>query len=296
MSVPRETVQLARRVGDTLATKTSMRSGPTGVLPHILRLGRALASARGIKGLIGEARSLGTHILHYPLGVVPVPVRDNGVTTGRRKTHETPVVLLHGYFHNRSGFDFMSRELRDRGFRWVHGMNYNPIRSSVPDLAERFGVAVRDVIEVSGAERVHVVGHSLGGVIVRWFVQEMGGDKVVDACITIGAPHHGTFPAYLGFGPAAKDMRPNSEVVKRLEQGFRKFPNTRFVNLYSDLDVLIIPPSSAVLPERPNVHQHLIEDLGHTSLLLSPALIDEVCDHLEGKHTARKPKPLSESA
>lgn len=228
--------------------------------------------------------------------MVPVPLRDNGVPANRRKAHETPVVLLHGYFHNRSGFDLMSQELRNRGFRWVHGMNYNPIRSSVPDLAERFAVSVRDVMEVSGAKRIHVVGHSLGGVIVRWFVQELGGDEVVDACVTIGAPHHGTFPAYLGFGPAAKDMRPNSEVVKRLEQRFRRFTTTRFVNLYSDLDVLIIPPSSAVLPERPNVHQHLIEDLGHTSLLLSPVLVDEVCDHLEGKHLARKPKPLSESA
>jgi triacylglycerol esterase/lipase EstA (alpha/beta hydrolase family) len=175
-------------------------------------------------------------------------------------------------------------------------MNYNPIRSSVPDLADRFAVAVKDVMDVSGAKRVHVVGHSLGGVIVRWFVQELGGDDVVDTCITIGAPHHGTFPAYLGFGPAARDMRPGSEVVQRLENGFRRFTATRFVNLYSDLDVLIIPPSSAVLPERPNVHQHLIEDLGHTSLLLSPVLVEEVCDHLEGKHLARKPKPLSESA
>jgi triacylglycerol esterase/lipase EstA (alpha/beta hydrolase family) len=219
------------------------------------------------------------------LGVIPVPVQVNdGPTRSNRKVHQTPVVLLHGYFHNRSGFDFMSRDLRERGFRWVHGMNYNPIRSSVPDLAERFAGAVADVMDVSGAEKVHIVGHSLGGVIVRWFLQELGGHEVVDTCITIGTPHHGTYPAYIGFGPAARDMRPGSEVVTRLEEGFRRFSDIHFVNLYSDLDLLIIPPSSAVLPERPNVHQHLIEDLGHTSLLLSPVLVEEVCDHLEGVH------------
>jgi triacylglycerol esterase/lipase EstA (alpha/beta hydrolase family) len=253
-------------------------------------------SVRGARGLVGELRSLGTHILHYPLGIVPLPVRENGRTASSQKVHQTPVVLVHGYFHNRSGFDVMSRELRARGFRWVHGMNYNPIRSSVPDLAERFAVTVRDVMEVSGAPRVHVVGHSLGGVIARWFVQELGGDEVVDTCVTIGTPHHGTYPAYLGFGPAARDMRPGSGVVKRLEERFRRFSHVRFVNLYSDLDVLIVPPSSGVLPERPNVHNHLIEDLGHTSLLLSPVLVEEVCDHLEGRHVPRQPRRLSESA
>ena len=261
-----------------------------------MRLARSFASARGVRGLVGEARSLGTHILHYPLGLVPVPLRDNGTPSSRSKVHQTPVVLVHGYFHNRSGFDVMSRELRTRGFRWVHGMNYNPIRSSVPDLADRFAITVRDVLDVSGAPRVHVVGHSLGGVIVRWFIQELGGHNVVDTCVTIGTPHHGTFPAYLGFGPAARDMRPGSPVVKRLEERFRRFSTVRFVNLYSDLDVLIIPPSSGVLPERPNVHNHLIEDLGHTSLLVSPVLVEEVCDHLEGRHVPKQPKDLSATA
>jgi hypothetical protein len=52
------------------------------------------------------------------------------------------------------------------------------------------------------------------------------------------------------------------------------------VNLYSDLDFLIIPSSSAVLPQRRNVHQDLIEDLGHTSLLVSEKLIEQVSAHL----------------
>lgn len=278
--------------GERVATESSDRGKHTGVLPHVARLVRSMASPRGIRGLLGEARSLGTHIVRYPFGVIPVAIQDAGALASKRQIHQTPVALLHGYFHNRSGFDFMARELRRRGFRWVHGMNYNPIRSSVPELAEHFAESVRDVMEVSGAEKVHVVGHSLGGVIARWFLQELGGHKVVDTCVTIGTPHYGTFPAYVGFGPAAKDMRPGSEVVKRLEQRFRRFPSTRFVNLYSDLDVLIIPPSSAVLPDRPNVHNHLIEDLGHTSLLLSPVLVEEVCDHLERRPDAGQPRGM----
>jgi triacylglycerol lipase len=268
-----------------MPTPTRDSAAPIGVLPHLMRLARKVVSTRGALGLIREARGIGTHIVHYPTGLRRVPVRPNGLGTEDGMFYSTPVVLLHGYFHNRSGFDFMSRELRSRGFRWIHGLNYNPLGNGVPDLAESFARTVEDIRKVSGSKRVHVVGHSLGGVIVRWYIQELGGAKLVDRCITIGTPHNGTLAAYLGIGQAARDMRPGSPILERLELGLPR-TKTKIVKLYSDLDVLIIPSSSAVLPERKNVTNLLIEDLGHTSLLLSQALTDEVCDLLEG---AEKP-------
>jgi pimeloyl-ACP methyl ester carboxylesterase len=251
----------------------------------LTRLARELATTRGARSLISEARGLGTHILHYPLGVTRSRVRPNVVVPNGNgqvvdRIHDTPVALVHGYFHNRSGFDYLSRQLRIRGFRWIHGMNYNPIGHSIPDLAERFGHYVEDLRRVSGASRVHLVGHSLGGVIARWYVEELGGHKVVDTCVTIGTPHQGTLAAYLGPGQAAKDLRPGSGVMQRLDQSLRR-SRVKYVNLYSDLDFLILPPSSALLPEQRNVHNHLIEDLGHTSLLLSEELVEQLCRHLE---------------
>ena len=174
-------------------------------------------------------------------------------------------------------------------------MNYNPIGSSIPELAERFADYVDDVRKVADAGRVHVVGHSLGGIIARWYVEELGGHKAVDTCVTIGAPHHGTYAAYMGFGQAAKDMRPGSDVIRTLERDIRK-RRTKYVNLYSDLDILIVPPSSAVLPDRSNVHNHLIEDLGHTSLLLSETLVEQVCSHLEKEEQSERMLKLVESA
>ena len=269
-------------MGDDLEETPRFASTPLGAVPHLTRLARELATSRGIKGLVGEARGIGTHILRYPMGLPPVKVRPNGNGNGSKvdKIHDTPVALVHGYFHNRSGFLVLSKALRDRGFRWVHGMNYNPIGHGVEDLAERFGRYVEDVRKVSGSGRVHVVGHSLGGVIARWYLEQLGGHKTVDTCVTIGTPHHGTYAAYLGMGQAAKDMRPGSDVCKTLETGMRK-RHTKYVNLYSDLDVLLLPPDTAILPDRPNVHNHLIEDLGHTSLLLSSELVNQVCRHLE---------------
>jgi triacylglycerol lipase len=278
-----KSVRLLDEVGDTLNGNGELvETSRTGVFPHLTRLARELATTRGAKGLIREARGLGTHILRYPTGVTRARVRPHSNGNGQAvdRIHDTPVALVHGYFHNRSGFDYLSRELRVRGFRWIHGMNYNPLGHSVPDLAERFGRYVEDLRRVSGVNRVHVVGHSLGGVIARWYVEELGGHKFVDTCVTIGTPHYGTLAAYLGPGQAAKDLRPGSGVMQRLENSLRR-SRVKYVNLYSDLDFLILPPSSALLPEQRNVHNHLIEDLGHTSLLLSDVLVDQLCHHLE---------------
>lgn len=294
-------LSLKHSVGENTATnghaRAKVSAGRTGFLPHLARLGFQLATPRGVRGLVTEGRGLATHILRYPLGVTNARIRptDNGTGPPVDRIHATPVVLVHGYFHNRSGFVVLSRELRRRGFRWVHGMNYNPIGGSVPDLAERFGRYVDDIRKVSGSQRVHLVGHSLGGVIARWYVEELGGHKYVDTCVTIGTPHNGTLAAYLGFGQAAKDMRPGSDVIKALEAGLRT-KRTTYVNLYSDLDFLIVPPSSAVLPDQPNVHNHLIEDIGHTSLLLSDELVDQVCGHLEKVERKSRMNRLSASA
>jgi triacylglycerol lipase len=293
-------LKLRHSVGDDVTdshARTPVTAGRTGVLPHLARLGRELASPRGIRSLVTEGRGLATHILRYPLGVTEARIRPNGGADAPPvdRIHATPVVLVHGYFHNRSGFVVLSRELRRRGFRWIHGMNYNPIGGSVPDLAERFGRYVDDIRRVSGSQRVHLVGHSLGGVIARWYTEELGGHKYVDTCVTIGTPHHGTYAAYVGIGQAAKDMRPGSDVIKTLELGLRK-RKTTYVNFYSDLDFLIVPPSSAVLPDRPNVHNHLIEDIGHTSLLLSDELVDQVCGHLEKVERKAHMNRLSASA
>ena len=133
------------------------------------------------------------------------------------------------------------------------------------------------------------------GLIEDWYTEQLGGHRFVDTIVTIGTPHHGTYAAYLGFGQAAKDMRPGSDITTTLEGGLRKRKPT-YVNLYSDLDFLIVPPSSAVLPDNANVHNHLIEDIGHTSLLLSDELVDQVCGHLEKVERKARMNRLSASA
>ena len=45
-------------------------------------------------------------------------------------------------------------------------MSYTPVGTSVQQLAERLVAEVEQLLSRTGADKVHLVGHSLGGVVI----------------------------------------------------------------------------------------------------------------------------------
>jgi len=82
-------------------------------------------------------------------------------------------------------------------------------------VAEALGALVRRLPE---GVRVHLVGHSLGGLAVRWFVQEQDGarDPRIVQTVSLAAPFQGARGARLFPGPAGRDMRAGSASLSRL--------------------------------------------------------------------------------
>jgi pimeloyl-ACP methyl ester carboxylesterase len=134
---------------------------------------------------------------------------------------------------------------------------------------------------------VHLVGHSLGGVVSRWFVQELGGAEVVDTVVTVASPHHGTLAALTAapFGRTAKQLLPGSEVVTRLNA--KPLPKgVRWIAFYSNLDLLVQPGSSGKLDGAVNV---LVKDHGHLSILLSVKVARSISAQLEAAEGVGRP-------
>jgi len=166
---------------------------------------------RPLRTLAGELEATAACVARYPLGLF-----EGALTTGRpsgESVHDTPVLLVHGYAHNESGWWVLDRRLRQAGFTSIHRLNYLPLGSGIPQLAERLAARVDEIRDLTGAERVHVIGHSMGGLLTRWYVQELGGDRRVDTVITLGSPHEGTLAAWLWPERTARDMRPGSSVI-----------------------------------------------------------------------------------
>lgn len=217
---------------------------------------------------------------HEPLGGLP-PLTDADTTAGM------PVLLLHGYVHNRSAFLVMSRSLKRAGFRWVHSLNYNPVADDLAAGAARLGAEVERVLEASGASRCQIVGHSMGGMIARHYVQELGGEDTVDTVVTLGSPHRGTFSAYLAASPAVTQLRPGSAYLRHLDETARP-SDVRWIAYYCDLDATIVPATSAKL-----LHPALgatnirARDTGHLSLLVSREVIGSLVEHLTDRTLGR---------
>jgi len=274
-------------------------------------LWRAIRRPATYPGYLKEALWTGVNMAMYPVGLVSDALElADDVRLGDRTTRKeslfyldpeaalTPVILLHGYFHNRSAFVVMRRRLKRYGLRSVTAMNYNVIGHDIGELAEQLSATVDHVLDAAGATRVHLIGHSLGGLVGRYYIQMLGGDQKVHTCITLGAPHQGSYAAFVGRGRAARQLRPGSEVLTNLVQTARPMP-VRFVSFYSNLDGWVLPPSHAKIAEpilRPR--NILVKDLGHMSLLISKTItrsIAEVLGSLDDAQVHRLPEVITPS-
>jgi pimeloyl-ACP methyl ester carboxylesterase len=106
--------------------------------------------------------------------------------------------------------------------------------------------------EYEGAEIV-VVGHSMGGMVARYFVEKLGYEEEVDKILTFGSPHHGTLVAVPFALPVigskgARDLSPGSQFLRTLnEPGLAD--GVDYCAVYTLNDELIIPRENARLPE-----------------------------------------------
>jgi pimeloyl-ACP methyl ester carboxylesterase len=253
-------------------------------------LSTALMRPATYAGHAREVVSVAQAAIRYPLGLL-----ESAITTGQRcgdDTHDRPVVLVHGYGHNRSGWHILNRSLRRAGFTSVHTTNYNPLRHDIPELGRQLARRIELIRSVTGADRVHVVGHSLGGILLRWYVEELGGDDTVHTAITVGSPHEGTHVAGIGLGRTARQLEPDSAVMRRLAADARPSP-VRWISFYSNLDMLIVPSSSAMLRapafDATNI---LVKDHGHVGMMTSGLVVRAVTEQLEAAEGGAGLSPL----
>ena len=253
-----------------------------------------LLSPATVRGVAVEAAWVATHLAMYPMGFVEerarvqqernslegLPPAQRGLLVGDVLAAGTPIVLVHGIFDNRSIFALLRRGLRRRGFGSTYALNYNALTDDIRGVAMRLGDLVQDVCEETGHEQVHVIGHSMGGLIGRYLVQRLGGDEYVHTLVTLGTPHQGTLPANLVPITVARQMRVGGDLITELSEpapGCR----TRFVAVWSDIDQLVIPQSHARV-EHPDLRARnvLMRGVGHLSLPVDGRVVREISSTL----------------
>ncbi|MDF6019289.1 alpha/beta fold hydrolase [Streptomyces sp. JH34] len=284
-------------------------------LPLLLRgpcLRPAWLSSTLIRATALELVILAGHALVYPSGLTPErrspttrpaldaaaakgtrtgtrPGADDGITRSADATalpttggDRPPVVLLHGFIDNRSVFVLLRRSLARHGWHHLESLNYSPLTCDIRTAAELLGRHVKEICSRTGHREVDIVGHSLGGLIARYYVQRLGGDRRVRTLVTLGTPHGGTAAVPLaGAHPIVRQMRSGSELIEELR---RPAPGcrTRFVSFWSELDRVILPVETACVdhPDLDAVNVR-VTGIGHLALPVHPAVASAIRQALE---------------
>jgi hypothetical protein len=253
---------------------------------------RTLLSKEGVRGTAVECAWLATHVALYPMfmarervsGGPPerftlthLPPVQRSLIISNVEAAGTPILLIHGMVDNRSVFTLLRRGLRRRGFGRVVSMNYSPFNWDVRSAARALSQEVENLCADTGYERIHVVGHSMGGLVARYYVQRLGGDARVHTVVTLGTPHHGTASAYLVPHTRLRELRPGSDLLAELDSPSPGC-TTRFLAFWSDLDQLIIPKHNAALSHPDlSVRNVFLRGVGHTSLPIHRGVVHQIC-------------------
>lgn len=187
-----------------------------------------------------------------------------------------PVLLVHGYFCNRALWRPMARRLAACGHA-VDAVDLEPPFASIDDYAPRIADAVDALRRRTGAPRVALVAHSMGGLASRAYLRAYG-DDAVGCVVTLGTPHQGTLHARLGHGRNVRQMRRGSDWLRRLAADEPPERLRRFTVVLSWQDNIVAPQAAQTLPGARTV---MVHGLGHISLAYDARVARIVVEAIE---------------
>lgn len=178
-----------------------------------------------------------------------------------------PVVLVPGWADEAPMMEPLRRRLADGGWpeARVSALTFDDPVGSNEENARQIAQAVEVLKGLTGASRVDVVAHSMGGLAVRHYLLFEGGAQDVRRVVFLATPHRGTVAAMLAWGEGGRQMVPGSEFLNRLNDG--GIPGgVEALAIRTPVDLRVIPASSALLPGALNLeiccptHTQLVDD------------------------------------
>jgi triacylglycerol lipase len=182
------------------------------------------------------------------------------------------VMLVHGLFATAGVLRPLRRDIEARTGAYTTSFTHPP-GPGIASIADDIARAVR---AISGDVRIHLIGHSIGGVAVRYFVQALGSDPRVVQTLSIGSPFGGAKPAKLFPAPVGRDVAPGSALLARLAASARQRLGVPHVSIAGLEDHVV--PTDAYLAAGDRVS---VAGCGHNSLLYHPTVVAEVVARIQ---------------
>lgn len=181
------------------------------------------------------------------------PVIPEGIADG-----DEVVVLLHGLFATAG----VLRPLRQAIGRLAHVHTATFTYAPGPDVASLCEQLAKLTGDLPEGARIHLVGHSLGGIVARAYAHDRGDRRVIQT-ISLASPFAGVPGASaLAFG-AARDLDPQSPLLRRIRIAASSTPIPH-LSILAGGDNVVRPALMHALPGGDVV---VLDERGHNSLL-----------------------------
>ena len=187
----------------------------------------------------------------------------------RRTVPSNVVLMVHGFMSNSGIWWWLARQLRRHGGAGVDSLNLTPVFGDIERYLPQLNQRVAH-LRARGAERIVLVGHSMGGLVCRtWLHDHVVDGKTADglrcSLVTLCTPWQGTRIARLLPGRNLSQMMHQSAWGKaRL-----RTPDFPAMSMYSAHDNVVIPYTSGIDEHIDSTELHA---LGHLSVLFDRAI------------------------
>jgi triacylglycerol lipase len=159
-----------------------------------------------------------------------------------------PILFVHGW--NSSSATWNTTVNRFLADGWtaaeLNNWSYNTSQSNATTAAQ-IATKVDQIRTATGAAKVDIISHSMGGLSSRYYLKNLGGQPKVDDWVSLAGPNHGTNTAYFCFSTACTQMRGGSSFLNALNAGDETPGAVNYGTYWSSCDEVINPDTSTIL-------------------------------------------------
>lgn len=210
--------------------------------------------------------------------LIVFPAYPLGLFGGREPIGEgTPVVMVHGLFHNSSAWIIMKQRLKAQGFSNLHTYQYNSFSGQFPEAVDGLQRKLDILLKQSPDGKVFLIGHSLGGLVCRAAVGNPRFWGKIAGIVALGSPHGGSDLARFGGNRMARGLIPGREIPSQADAvPEADCPKLAIYNLVDDF----VFPLETLKPGGEGWEEHICSPMGHVWMLYSQEVTKLVADFL----------------
>lgn len=162
---------------------------------------------------------------------------------------EAPVIMVHGLFHNSTAWVLFRHWFKKAGIRNCATFFYSS-RNDFDTISRELDSYLTMVLDKYPDSKPVLIGHSLGGLLLRNWLASSKRATEVSGLITLGTPMLGSKLATFSATHLGQQLAYHGALIQQIEalENKQKTPPVPCFALYSPVDNMVLPQESVATP------------------------------------------------